>query len=124
MLNQLLKGTSYSIMLTAYTVVGPGPFSTDQCTTYTLEDGEWVMSAFCVYNNALLSLQFLMDRLSLLRLLLQLSPPSLSHGARLILHYRMVESSATSYCTPQTPHRTMTRASLSPLMLLALSPIS
>ena len=39
-LNQLLKGTSYSIMLTAYTVVGPGPSSTDQCTTYTLEDGE------------------------------------------------------------------------------------
>ena len=32
-LSQLLKGTSYSIMLTAYTVVGPGPSSSDQCTT-------------------------------------------------------------------------------------------
>ena len=39
-LSQLLKGTSYSIMLAAYTAVGPGPSSTDQCTTYTLEDGE------------------------------------------------------------------------------------
>ena len=42
-LSQLLKGTSYSIMLTAYTVVGPGPSSSDQlCTTYTLEDGEYM----------------------------------------------------------------------------------
>ena len=39
-LSQLLKGTSYSIMLIAYTVVGPGPSSSDQCTTYTLQDGE------------------------------------------------------------------------------------
>ena len=74
------------------------------------------MSGFCVYNNALLSLQFLMDLLSLLRLLLQLSPPSLSHGARLILQYRMVESSATSYCTPLTPHsQSVTINATSPL---------
>ena len=39
-LSQLLKGTSYSIMLTACTAVGPGPSSSDQCTTYTLQDGQ------------------------------------------------------------------------------------
>ena len=38
-LTQLLKATSYSINITASTVAGTGPSSTDQCSTYTLEDG-------------------------------------------------------------------------------------
>lgn len=38
-LTNLLKATSYSFTLTAYTAVGPGPSSTDQCVAYTQEDG-------------------------------------------------------------------------------------
>ena len=38
-LTQLLKATSYTINITASTVAGTGPSSTDQCSTYTLEDG-------------------------------------------------------------------------------------
>ena len=50
-LSQLLKGTSYSITLTANTVMGPSPASTDQCITYTLEDGELVYSiTVCIMN--------------------------------------------------------------------------
>ena len=40
LLTDLLKGTSYSINITAYTFVGAGPSSTDQCITYTLEDSK------------------------------------------------------------------------------------
>ena len=40
LLADLLKGTSYSINITAYTFVGAGPSSTDECITYTLEDGK------------------------------------------------------------------------------------
>ena len=47
-LYQLLKGTSYSIILNAYTNMGPGPSSTDQCITYTLEDGECVCIYLCL----------------------------------------------------------------------------
>ena len=39
-LTNLLKATSYSFTLTAYTVVGPGPSSTNQCVAYTQEDSE------------------------------------------------------------------------------------
>ena len=39
-LTSLLKATSYSFTITAYTVVGPGPSSTNQCVAYTREDGE------------------------------------------------------------------------------------
>ena len=36
----LRKATQYTFTITAYTVVGPGPPSTDQCQVYTLEDSE------------------------------------------------------------------------------------
>ena len=39
-LTQLLKGSFYSITLSAYTVAGSGPSSTDQCITHTLEDSK------------------------------------------------------------------------------------
>ena len=39
-LAQLLKGSFYSITLSAYTVAGPGPSSTDQCITHTSEDSK------------------------------------------------------------------------------------
>ena len=52
-LSQLLKGISYSIMLTAYTAVGPGPSSSDQCTTYTLEDGEYMICDLSSCTNAI-----------------------------------------------------------------------
>ena len=39
-LTNLLKATSYSFTLIAYTVVGPGPSSTSQCVAHTQEDSE------------------------------------------------------------------------------------
>ena len=44
-LTKLLKGSFYSITLSAYTVAGPGPSSTDQCITHTLEDSKYTV--FC-----------------------------------------------------------------------------
>ena len=44
-LASLLKATSYSFTITAYTVVGPGPSSTNQCVAYTQEDGEYILKA-------------------------------------------------------------------------------
>ena len=48
LLTDLLKGTSYSITITAYTFVGASPPSTDQCITYTLEDGKLSSSKFFI----------------------------------------------------------------------------
>ena len=44
-LTKLLKGSFYSITLSAYTVAGPGPSSTDQCITHTSEDSKY--KVFC-----------------------------------------------------------------------------
>lgn len=39
-LPNLLKGTWYNFSLTAFTVIGPGPWSNDTCTVATLEDSK------------------------------------------------------------------------------------
>ena len=39
-LKSLRKATLYTFTITAYTVVGPGPPSSDRCQVYTLEDSK------------------------------------------------------------------------------------
>ena len=46
-IDQLFEATSYSFAITAFTIVGPSPASSDQCVTYTNEDGE--LSIKCKY---------------------------------------------------------------------------
>ena len=40
LINQLSEATSYSFIITAFTIVGPGPTSSNECVVYTNEDGE------------------------------------------------------------------------------------
>ena len=96
LLTDLLKGTSYSINITAYTFVGAGPSSTDQCITYTLEDGKssssnlficYTVISLAIYLSLFLCVLFL----QLQTVLLVISQHTLTHLRHSLLSGRCLK---------------------------------